>query len=51
LCKYRKSKTIYSKTRRVLSLHKDKTNAVIHDLVVVPRINPEAEATLQWKKI
>ena len=28
---------------RVLRLHKDKTNAVIHDLVVVPRINPEAE--------
>lgn len=28
---------------RVLRLHKDKTFAVIHDLVVVPRINPEAE--------
>jgi len=26
---------------RVLRLHKDKTHAVIHDLVVVPRINPE----------
>jgi superfamily II DNA or RNA helicase len=35
---------------RVLRLHKDKTHAVIHDLVVVPRINPERRQFFNGKE-